>query len=388
MSSVQAPYARSDNDALIWQDIPFDTLVGWDRTDHASAFLGFRATCRQLLDNPPHARRNGMAVPDLLAVCRAALEDPEPRIPKSFFETHFQPKALVKDGLEEKGFLTGYYEPEVAASRTRSDRFAVPLYRRPADLVSVKNRKLPAGWDPDVLFGRETPDGLEPYPDRAAIEAGFLDGRGLELAFVDSWIDAFFIHVQGSARLRLDDGSIMRIAYAGKSGHAYSSIGRLLAEAEDIDPASITMPVLRQWLADHPQEGLRLMRRNRSFIFFRAVTDLSPQEGPVGAAGTPLRPLASLAVDRTWHLFGTPVWVDSSGDGTASGSDGHANDRHGWRGFRGLTIAQDTGSAIQGPVRADLFVGSGPDAGAQAGVIRHPARLVFLWPRPKSKDRP
>lgn len=329
-----------------------------------------------------------MAVSDLLAVCTSALAEPDPSSPRAFFETHFVPKVLIREGREATGFLTGYYEPEVSASRIRGERFSVPLYRRPADLVSVKDRTLPEGWDPDVLFGRETQKGLEPYPDRAAIETGFLDGRGLELAFVESWIDAFFIHVQGSARLRFDDGTVMRIAYAGKSGHAYSSIGRLLAEAEDIDPASITMPVLRQWLADNPQAGLRLMRRNRSFIFFREVTDLSPENGPIGAAGTPLHRLASLAVDRTWHLFGTPVWVDSSGDAAPSEAEAPSPKPDGWRGFRGLTIAQDTGSAIRGPVRADLFVGSGPDAGAEAGIVRHVARLVFLWPRTGSGVRP
>lgn len=386
ISPVQASPASTDADGSTWQTIPFDRLSGWDEADHASAFDGFRATCHQLQDNPPHMRRNGMAVADLMAACAAAHAGPSS--PKAFFETHFTPKTLIRDGHEAKGFLTGYYEPEVAASRTRTDRFSVPLYKRPADLVSVKNRKLPAGWDTDVLFARDTPDGLEPYPDRAAIEAGFLDGRGLELAFVETWIDAFFIHVQGSARLRFDDGSVMRIAYAGKSGHAYSSIGKLLAEAEDIDPASITMPVLRQWLADNPQEGLRLMRRNRSFIFFRALTDLGPQDGPVGAAGTPLRALASLAVDRTWHLFGTPVWVDSPGDATPAEADPASKKKDGWRGFSGLTIAQDTGSAIRGPVRADLFVGSGSDAGAEAGIVRHPARLVFLWPRTVSERRP
>ncbi|MEM1047051.1 MAG: MltA domain-containing protein [Pseudomonadota bacterium] len=329
-----------------------------------------------------------MAVSELLAVCSAALAEPEPPSPKTFFEEHFVPKVLIRDGREATGFLTGYFEPEVSASRTRNERFAVPLYRRPADLVSVKNRTLPEGWDPDVLFGRETPNGLEPYPDRAAIETGFLDGRGLEMAFVESWIDAFFIHVQGSARLRFSDGSVMRVAYAGKSGHAYSSIGRLLAETEGIDPASITMPVLRQWLTDNPQEGLRLMRRNQSFIFFHEVSDLSPQDGPVGAAGTPLRPLASLAVDRTWHLFGTPVWVDSQRDAALSEREAASPKPEDWRGFRGLTIAQDTGSAIRGPVRADLFVGSGPDAGAEAGIIRHSARLVFLWPRTGSGVQP
>jgi len=354
--------------------LDYADIEGWRDADHAGAFAAFQASCRKLLENPPHVRRLGLAVDDLLSVCRAALAQPGAlggAAAQAFFENRFHPVTIEDSAGERQGFFTGYFEPAVAASRVRSDQFPIPLYRRPANLVQTKDRELPPSWNPDFAFAELGPDGLRPYADRAAIEAGHLEGRGLELAFVESWIEAFFIHVQGSARLRFADGSLMRVAFAAKNGHPYQSIARLLIEAGRIEKASMTMPALRQWLVDHPQAGLALMRRNPSFIFFREAEDLRAEDGPVGAAAVPLRPGISLAVDRTWHLFGTPIFIDVP-----------ALDPQTWRGRRGLMIAQDTGSAIVGPTRADIFIGTGDAAGAEAGVIKHGGRFVILWPKP------
>lgn len=361
----------------------FSGLVGWDQADHAAAFVAFQASCRKLLENPPHERQLRLAPEHLLGLCPPSDDFGPGRTARDFFETHFDP-VVIRDGDRERaGFFTAYFEPTVAASRTRTERFPVPLYRRPHDLARAKDVDLPDDWDPELSFAQTGPDGVRPYPDRAEIEGGYLKGRGLELAYVGSWAEAFFIHVQGSAQLRFADGSVMRLGYAAKNGWPFTSIGRLLIAAGTIDRATMTMPVLRRWLEDNPEEGLALMRKNASFIFFREVLELQPGDGPVGAAGIPLQTDISLAVDRTWHLFGTPVWVDVEADGTAvageSESGSHGNP---WQGHRGLMIAQDTGSAIVGPTRADLFLGTGPDAGAKAGLVKHAGRFVILWPKP------
>lgn len=366
----------------------FSDLAGWARADHAAALAAFQASCRKLLENPPHARQLRLDPEHLVSICRLGDGVRQNDQARAFFETHFEPVVIRDADGERAGFFTGYFEPTVAASRTRTDQFPVPLYRRPHDLVRTKDVDLPAGWNPDLSFAHAGPGAVRPYPDRAEIEAGHLKGRGLELAYVASWIEAFFIHIQGSAQLRFADGPLMRLAYAAKNGRPYTAIGRLLIDAGTIDKASMTMPVLRRWLEDNPDEGLALMRENRSFIFFREAPDLQPGDGPAGAAGIPLRADISLAVDRTWHLFGTPVWVDVEADQptTERGSNPEAT-RDAWRGHRGLMIAQDTGSAIVGPTRADLFLGTGPDAGAKAGLVKHAGRFVILWPKPATGSR-
>lgn len=284
---------------------------------------------------------------------------------RHFFESHFVPHLI-----EAAGFVTGYYEPEVAASPVRTERFAVPLYRRPDDLVEVAETERPEGWDADTRFDRRTESGTTPYFDRAAIEEGALAGRALELAWIADPVDAFFIHVQGSARLRLAGGATMRIAFDGKSGHTYTSIGRLAVERGILTREAADKDGLEAWLKANPQKARSLMRENRSFIFFRE-TGQDEADGPLGAAGVPLTPRRSLAVDRTLHTFHTPIWVDAP-KLIAPGHPGQP--------FRRLMVAQDTGSAILGPARGDIFIGSGADAGSIAGRIRHDAAMIALVP--------
>lgn len=375
---------------LHFRHLQFVDLNGWTDTDHQKTFQTFLASCRRLIDNPPHERQLGLPVNELLGVCHEALaftgDDSQGR-PKdlderklgfrNFFERHFDPVALITNGAETPGYFTGYFEPVVDAARVKSAKFPVPLYRTPDDLVRTKGRDLPMSWDPDMAFALDGPDGLQSYPKRSAIETGYLKGRGLELAYVQSWVDAFFIHIQGSVRLRFDDGSLQRLSYAAKNGHPYTSIGRLLIDADKIAKADMTMSSLRQWLTDNPQDGLDLMRRNASFIFFEESEGLGEDDGPSGAAGLPLRDGISLAVDRTWHLFGTPIWIDVPGHEAKDGFPAQS-------GYQSLMIAQDTGSAITGPTRADIFVGTGEDAGTTAGRIRNAGRFVVLWPKPSS----
>ena len=367
-SSVAGVPGETDAPAPLLRPIAFSEISGWDDDDHAAAFRAFRAGCVKILETPSKTRSLGVSGADLQEAARLAMRVPDligERLSKTFFESCFIPHRI-----EAPGFVTGYYEPEVAASRTCTDRFVVPLYRRPNDLLEVTAAERPPGWDPEIRFARDTGSGLTPFFDRAAIQAGALAGRGLEIAWLEDPVDAFFVHVQGSARLRLTDGQVSRIAFDGKSGHLYTSIGRLAVDRGVLAREMAHKDGLETWLKSHPEEGGALMRENRSFIFFRE-TELADTDGPLGAAGVSLTPGRSLAVDRTLHTFHAPIWVDA-----LSVSD---PDRVG-RGFRRLMVAQDTGSAILGPARGDLFLGSGGEAGSLAGRVSDPATMTLFVP--------
>jgi membrane-bound lytic murein transglycosylase A len=353
--------------AGLLRPVGFEALEGWAEDDYAAAFAAFLLSCRRALSHPPRRRGLGVDVDSLRQVAEAALDldDAPPLQARRFFEEHFRPMEVAAEG-----FVTGYYEPELEASPCRTERFTVPLYRRPPDLAEIDEASRPFGWDPAVRFVRRAAEGLVPYPDRAAIEAGALAGRGLEIAWLEDPVDAYFVHVQGSARLHMAGRGLVRLAFDGKSGHPYTSIGRLAVERGWLRHEQADKEGLQAWLRANPEAGGALMRENRSFIFFRETPELGPADGPLGAAGVPLTPGRSLAVDRTLWSFHLPVWVASDLDPARLG-----------RPFRRLMVAQDTGSAIVGPARGDLFIGSGEAAGRIAGAVRHAARMTVLVPR-------
>ena len=354
--------------------VAFDALAGWAEADTATTFAAFRRAAPHHVATPPKTRALGIDGHALARAHATALALPErldAAAARRFFETHFTAhRVRPREGAP---FLTGYFEPELEGTRRSGDpRFRVPLLARPDDLVDVDAATRPPGWDPAYAFARRTEDGLEPYADRAAIETGALAGRGLELVFVADPVEAFFVHVQGSARIRLAEGGTMRLAYAAKAGHPYTSIGRLAIERGLIAAEAMTLDVLRTWLKAHPAEARDLMRANRSYVFFVEQADLDPGLGAVAAAGVPRTPGGSLAVDRTLHTFGTPIFLDAD---LPLGADGATVP------FRRLMLAEDTGSAIVGPARGDVFLGCGIEAGRRAGRIRHAARdFVVLAP--------
>lgn len=347
--------------------VPFSGLAGWAGDDHLCALAAFARHA----DRPAgEIYRHGAAgippksLEPLFNEARSAEARADPR---GFFENRFACHAL-RDDTGRRGCVTAFYEPEIDASLVPTGRFRVPFHRRPDDLVPVNDATRPEAWDVDIRFARRMADGsLAPYADRAAIEGGFLDGRGLEIAYVESAVDAFFAHVQGAARLKLSDGSLLRITYDGKSGHPFTAIGRKLVERGEIDAATVSMAAIRDWLAGHPGEAEALMRENRSYIFFREAAVADPADGPVAAARVPLTAERSLAVDRLLHTFGTPIHVTADS----------VNDRP----WTKLMVAQETGTAIVGPSRGDLFMGSGDEAGARAGAVCSAADFVLLVPK-------
>lgn len=356
------------------EPVGFADMCGWPQDDHGAALA---ALARHALKPPGQAYRTGrlgsppgrlLALADLAATGRARND------PRAFFEAHYAPIRLSHAG-GARGLVTGFYEPELAASRRRTPPFETPFLRRPPDLVAVDGRTRPACLDPSFRFARRRADGtLADYFDRAAIEAGALDGLGLEIAWAADPVDVFFVHVQGAARLTFADGSAVRITYDGKSGHPFTPIGRLLAERCEIEPGAVSMRTIRRWLAEHPDRARALMAENRSYIFFRETPAGAPADGPVAAAKIPLTAGRSLAVDRLVHTFATPVFV-------------HA-DRVNGRAFRRLMIAQETGTAIVGPARGDIFFGTGDRAGARAGAVTSPCDFTVLAPRDMADTLP
>ncbi|WP_324617358.1 murein transglycosylase A [Microvirga alba] len=357
------------------EPLPFSALKGWDEDDHAAAFQAFLRSCRSLEAQSSELRPAQKPHAGLLAVCRKALSAGSSLSKdeaRRFFEAHFQPYSIVPASGE--GFLTGYYEPEFQGSREKTAIYSVPLLARPDDLVTIPQGETLPGLEAGLQAARRLPNGYEPYPDRAAIESGALGSRAKALVYVREPGEAFIIHVQGSTRIRLTDGSVMRVAYAGRNGHPYTSIGRLLVERGEMDLESMTLEKLMGWLKDHPEPARELMRRNRSYIFFREADELSPQDGPIGGAGIPLVPGRSLAVDRSLWAYGLPFWLEGQLPLSLESAEP----------LQRLMIAQDTGSAIVGPARGDFFFGSGEAAGTRAGLLRHATRFVVLQPKARS----
>jgi membrane-bound lytic murein transglycosylase A len=321
--------------------------------------------------------------PALVDVCRRARTAGalEAEAARRFFEENF--RALRISKLEEQnGFLTGYYEPIVEGSREPTDDFKVPLYSRPRDNVHMgRKRKAESFPNTGRVVRRLARGKYVPYFDRAAIEDGALATRNLELAYLKDANDVLFAQIQGSVRVRLQDGTVLRLNYDAHNGHPYTPVGRILIERGIIKREDMSMDAIRKWMAENPDGGKELRRQNKSYVFFRD-TGLPETEEARGAQGIPLTALRSIAVDRVLHVYGTPFFIGAELPIATEAS----NTR-----FRRLMIAQDTGSAIVGPARADIYFGAGEEAGRIAGRIKNPARFVMLMPRaldPTEAGRP
>ena len=290
---------------------------------------------------------------------------------KAFFEEHFLPLRISRLG-EGEGFVTGYYEPIIDGSRTQTDVYTVPVYRRPSNLFVRGTRQSSAGLpNKGQVFRKIGRRKLVPYYDRAEIEDGAIAGRGLEICWLKNQTDLLFTQIQGSARVRLEDGSTVRINYDAHNGYPYTPVGRILIERNIIPRDQMSMQKIREWMEQNPDGANELRRQNRSYVFFREV-NLSDKDEAVGAQGVPLTPGRSIAVDKALHVYGTPFFIE--GELPIESEQSKTP-------FRRLMIAQDTGSAIVGPARADLYFGAGAEAGKVSGRLRHNARFVILVPK-------
>ncbi|WP_341367758.1 MltA domain-containing protein [Yoonia sp. BS5-3] len=307
-----------------YQQLSFDDLNGWAGDDHQSALVVFQNTCRDI---------PGI---EWEVLCDFLATDPNPR---DFFEKFFVP-ILIEDGTPM--VFTGYFEPELPGSRRRGNDYQYPIYAVPDDL---------------------TPG--EPYFTRRQIDEDRpLAGRDLELAWLTDPVDLFFLQVQGSGRIKLPDGSVMRVGYGGKNGRNYSSVGMALVDRGVFEPHQVSAAVIRNWVRENRDEGRALLWENESYVFFREVSEVPAERGPLGAMNRSITPGRSIAVDPAFVTLGAPVWIEKEGAVP----------------MNRLMIAQDTGSAIKGAQRADIFIGTGDAAGREAGTIKDAGRMIVLMP--------
>lgn len=352
----------------------FADLAGWRDDDQSKALGAFRRSCvafAAMADDTSIGHFGGSAG-DWRIVCDgAAIVDAGAA--RAFFEAGFTPFRASDRGNPE-GLFTGYYEPLLHGARQEGGAFTVPLHGRPAGLVNVDLGRFADDLEGRKLVGQVVGGAVVPLPDRREIVAGALDGGAPVIAWVDDPVDAFFLQVQGSGRVALADGGVLRVGYDGANGHGYTSIGKLLIERGEIARADVSLQSIRAWLAGHPDQAADLLAENRSYVFFRALQG----DGPVGAQGVALTPRRSLAVDRSYLPLGVPVWLDILAP--ALGGDD--------RPVRRLVIAQDTGGAIRGPVRGDVFWGFGPEAEYVAGQMKHRGEYYLLLPNSVAERLP
>lgn len=359
-----------EKEPLVLQQAAFADLPGWEKDNQAQTLAAFKRSCERILKNDP-ARPFGPdgiggVYGDWFPACQVAMKKNEGTA-RAFFEQYFVPYQ-ARAGRYKDGLFTGYYEAALNGSYERGGPYQHPLYRRPDDLVMVDLGLFRDELKGQRIAGRVNGAYLKPFEDRAEIEQGKLEGDdNLVLVWVDSPVDSFFLHIQGSGRVDLAEGGHMRVGYDGQNGHPYYAIGRELIKREALEKDEVSMQSIRAWLEAHPQEAHDVMRTNKSYIFFRELAE----GGPLGGEGVPLTPGRSLAVDHTKIPYGVPVWVDI---------DPPVDDGDMGR-VRRLMVAQDTGGAIRGAVRGDVFWGHGTRAEYLAGHMKSDGRAWLLLPK-------
>jgi membrane-bound lytic murein transglycosylase A len=358
---------------LVLAPASFAELPGWNADRHAEALPALRRTCTRLarLADTQTIGTDALAgrVADWRAVCAGA-QTLSPGDARQFFETNFQPFALANNA-ERAGLFTGYYEPELRGSLARTPRYSIPLYGRPDDLVTVDLGAFREELRGQRIAGRVESGALRPYEPRARIVEGALGPRGKPVVWVDDATEAFFLEVQGSGRVVLDDGRILRVGFAAQNGHPYVPIGRTLIERGALTRENVSMQSIKAWLVANPTEAAAIRNSNPSYVFFRLLEG----DGPLGSEGVALTPGRSLAVDRNFLPMGVPVFLDADDP-----LDPAAR-------VQRLLMAQDTGGAIRGPVRGDVFWGAGRDAEERAGRMRSTGRAWILLPREVAERR-
>lgn len=347
------------------QKVSFTELPGWSGTDRKAAYQAFMRSCGEIAkrkaDQPaagPYAASNS----EWQAVCRDASVNTMP--PDSFFTAAFVPFRLQISGAN--ALFTGYYEPEIAISRQKNAEYHTPVYGMPSGLVSVDLGLFREKYKGERISGLVENGKLLPLPDRAAIEENGLKNAPV-LAYASDPVTLFFMHIQGSGRGVLPDGTQLRLAYAGQNGYPYVAIGKVLADEGAIAREAVSAQTIRAWLKSHPDRATAVMQANPSYVFFREEKIGNPALGAKGAEGIPLTAGASIAIDPRFHPYGLPVFIATTRpDGTP---------------WNSLFIAQDTGGAIRGAARADLYLGFGAEPEELAGQMKQPGIMYVLLPK-------
>lgn len=355
---------------LVLTPARFADLPGWSADRQGDGLAALQRSCTRILasaqDRAIGPTGFARSAASWRMACEQALQlDPaDHAAARAFLEREFAPFAAT-DGDIADGLFTGYYEPELRGARAPDARYKVPLHGRPADLVTVDLALFKPEWKGQRITGQLQSGTLKPYPTRAEIEAGALRNAKSEIVWVDDAVDAFFLQVQGSGRILFADGSVMRVGYAAQNGHPYVAIGRELIARGALTRENVSMQSIRAWLAAHPDEAAGVMNVNPSYVFFRTLDG----DGPLGSEGVALTPGRSLAVDRAFLAMGLPIWLDAEDPLDPALR------------LQRLVVAQDTGGAIRGVVRGDVFWGHGADAAERAGRMRSRGRYWVLLPR-------
>jgi membrane-bound lytic murein transglycosylase A len=352
--SAPEPVAR-------YEPVSWSRLPGWGDDDVREAWPAFLKSCRSLRFRAEWA-----------GACTAAqsLDGSSAKEVRAFFDRYFQAYSVIRQTgalREDTGLITGYYEPLLNGARSASAQFNAPLYSPPPDLLTIDLSALYPELKGKRLRGRVQGNRVIPYYNRAEIQSGTAL-RGREIVWVDDALDAFMLQVQGSGRVQLPNGDVIRLQYADQNGYPYQSIGRYLVDKGELTVEQATLPGIRQWLAANPARLNEVLDSNPSYVFFNEEKLDDPTQGPKGAQGVPLTPGRSIAVDPAFVPLGAPVFLDTTYPATD-------------RPLQRLVVAQDTGGAIRGIVRADFFWGFGHEAGDQAGRMRQTLRMWMLWPK-------
>lgn len=352
---------------MVLEKTGFDALPNWESDDFKTFIPAFQKSCRKIAKIPSKRSfgplKQAGTYGDWKKICETFENEGKQNV-RAFFEKHFTPFQVRADE-NPVGLFTGYYEASLKGSRTKKPPYTVPLHKRPDDLVMVDLGQFREELKGQRIAGRVKGGNLKPYENRENIVNGNWPHNDEVLVWVDSAVDAFFVQIQGSGLVTLDDGSTMRIGYAGQNGHPYYAIGRELIKRGHLTKENVSMQSIRKWLSDNPDQADEIMNTNRSYVFFREIDG----EGPIGAQGVALTAGRSLAVDRTKISYGIPLWVDIEKPVE------EAND------INRLMIAQDTGGAIIGAVRGDVFWGYGPLAEDMAGKMKSKGRYWALLPK-------
>lgn len=348
--------------------VSFGDLPDWNESRADSALAAFRLSCGALAKKAASQKMGGAGyagtVGDWVEACNELSAETDAR---GFFEKNFKPFAISVSG-EKAGLFTGYYEPELRASRTKHGGYQTPVYGVPSDLVNVDLGAFREKLKGESLSGRIEGRRLVPYATRAEIDARGLSDAPV-LFYAADPIDVFFLQVQGSGRVVFDDGARARVGYAGKNGRAYTAIGRTLISRGALTKDNLSMQTIRSWLKAHPKEAAGVMQTNEAYTFFTLLPAGDPALGSSGTEGVPLTAGASMAVDNRIHPLGVPVYLSTS----LPAKNGSAP-------FQQLLIAQDTGGAIRGAVRGDIYWGTGAKAERLAGAMKSQGRLFVLLP--------
>ncbi len=344
-------------DYRLLQAADWGELEGWNEDDLGAAWGAWLQSCK------PLARREPWR-----AACEASarLTRPSGAAIRALLQEHFTPYRLHNEDGSDSGLVTGYYQPILDGSRSRSERYRYPLYQRPHDMVSVEL----GAAQPDLvhrrLRGRLLDGMLVPYYSRGEIEVRQSPLAGRELLWVDDIIDLFFLHIQGSGLVRLDNGETVHVGYADHNGHRYESIGRVLIQQGELTADQASMQGIKGWARGNLARLRDLLNANPSYVFFRELPPGLP--GPLGALGVPLTAGRSIAIDPRFVPLGAPVFLSTTRP-------------NGGEPLRRLMLAQDAGGAIKGGVRADFYWGAGFEAGQQAGAMKQQGRMWVLLPK-------